>query len=54
MSAETKKGYGSTIVMIVLGVLALYGGVHWLVVLIPAAIFVRYSAMRLSLAKSRN
>ncbi len=42
MSAESKKGYGSTLVLIMLGVLALYSGAQWLMVLIPAALFVRY------------
>jgi hypothetical protein len=54
MSAQMKKGDGSTIAMIILGLLAFYGGVGWLVVLIPAAILVRYSAMRLPLTKSQN
>jgi hypothetical protein len=44
MSADSKKGYGSTLVMMILGLLALYGGVQWLVVLIPGAVVVWYAA----------
>lgn len=40
MSAEAKTHYGSTLVLLVLGMLALYGGANWLVVLIPAAVLV--------------
>ena len=40
MSAEAKKSYGSTLVLLILGVLALYGGSVWLLVLIPAAVLV--------------
>ncbi len=38
MSAEAKKGYGSTMILLILGVLALYGGALWLLLLIPAAV----------------
>lgn len=44
MSAEAKKNYGSTLVLLALGVLALYGGANWLVVLVPAAVLVWYAA----------
>jgi len=44
MSAESKKGFGSTLALIFLGVLALYVGAHWLLVLIPAAFLIWYSA----------
>jgi hypothetical protein len=40
MSAESRKSMGSTIVLIVLGVAALYGGPGWLAILIPAAMLV--------------
>jgi hypothetical protein len=40
MSADTKKGYGSTIALLIFGVLTLYGGTRWLLVLIPAAMLV--------------
>jgi hypothetical protein len=42
MSTESKKGYGLTFVLIILGLFALYGGAQWLMVLIPAALLVRY------------
>jgi hypothetical protein len=54
MSADTKKGYGSTLVLMVLGVLALYGGAHWLLVLIPAAVLVCYAAAGATFRRSRN
>lgn len=44
MSVEAKKSYGSTLMLLVLGVVALYGGANWLVVLIPAAMLVWYAA----------
>lgn len=40
MSKEAKKGYGSTLALLSLGVLAFYGGSAWLLVLIPAAVLV--------------
>lgn len=54
MSADKRKGYGSTLALIVLGVLALYGGVHWLMILIPAAFLVWYAATRANLRRSRS
>ncbi|MGA3348358.1 MAG: hypothetical protein ABSC33_04995 [Candidatus Sulfotelmatobacter sp.] len=54
MSADSKKGYGSTLVMMILGLLALYGGAQWLVVLIPGAVVVWYAAARTMLKRSRN
>lgn len=44
MSAQAKKDYGSTLALIIFGLLALYLGVHWLAVLIPATMLVWYSA----------
>jgi hypothetical protein len=44
MSAEAKKEYGSSVALIVFGLLALYFGVHWLLVLIPAATLVWYGS----------
>ena len=43
MSANSKKSMGSTIVLILLGMAALYGGSKWLSVLIPAALLVWYT-----------
>jgi hypothetical protein len=53
MSAESKKGYGLTIVMMILGLLALYGALY-LIVIIPAAALVWFGAGRHTLWKSRN
>ncbi|HUA14301.1 MAG TPA: hypothetical protein VMG31_03320 [Verrucomicrobiae bacterium] len=47
MSAEMKTSYGSTAVLLLLGVLALYAGAAWLPVLIPAAVLVWYGGSRL-------
>ena len=44
MSANSKKSMGSTIVLILLGMAALYGGSKWLSLLIPAALLVWYTA----------
>jgi hypothetical protein len=44
MSMEAKKGYGSTLALLLLGVLALHFGARWLPVLIPAALFVWFGA----------
>ena len=44
MSANSKKSMGSTALLIFLGMAALYGGSKWLALLIPAALFVWYTA----------
>jgi hypothetical protein len=44
MSANSKKSMGSTMVLILLGLIALFAGQQWLVLLIPAAILVWYGA----------
>ena len=54
MSAEAKKGYGSTLVLLMFGVLAFYGGARWLLVLVPAAVLVWYAAHDASVRRSRN
>jgi len=54
MSADAKKGYGLTVALIVFGLLALYGGAHWLTILIPAAFAVWYAANRATLRRSRS
>jgi hypothetical protein len=54
MSAEAKKSYGSTLALLMLSVLALYGGPSWLVVLIPAALLVWYAAAGSTFRRSRN
>jgi len=40
MSKETRKGYGSAVILVMLGGLALYLGARWLLVLIPTAIII--------------
>jgi hypothetical protein len=54
MSAEEKTEYGSTMALIVLGVLALYGGVIWLLLLIPAAVLIWSATIRGQFKRSRN
>jgi len=44
MSADSKKSMGRTVVLIFLGMAALYGGSKWLSLLIPAALLVWYTA----------
>jgi hypothetical protein len=46
MSGDIKKGYGSTLLILLFGVLAFYGGAVWLPLLIPAAGLVWYGASR--------
>lgn len=40
MSADAKRNYGSSLALLVLGLLALYGGAHWLLLVIPAALLI--------------
>ena len=54
MSATEKKGWGSTIVLMILGVLALYGGVRWLMFLIPLALLLWYVPGARNLRRGRN
>jgi hypothetical protein len=42
MSAEDKQGFGSAILLVLLGILTMLAGAHWLVILVPAAGLVRY------------
>jgi hypothetical protein len=44
MTGNRKKSMGWTMVLILFGLIALFGGDKWLVALIPAAIFVWYAA----------
>lgn len=44
MSAENKRSMGWMIVMILLGIMALVGGIKWLTILIPAALLIWYNA----------
>ncbi|MGD1025170.1 MAG: hypothetical protein ABR880_20485 [Candidatus Sulfotelmatobacter sp.] len=54
MSADAKKGYGSTVILMILGMLALYGSTSWLLALIPVAILVWYAAAGAIFRRSRN
>ena len=53
MSADSKKSMIWTIVLVVLGVAALYGGAKWLAIVVPAAALVWYGA-RPMLRRGRN
>jgi hypothetical protein len=44
MSANSKKSMGWMVVLVILGMAALYGGSKWLGLLIPAALLVWYTA----------
>jgi hypothetical protein len=54
MSTDVKKGYGSTMVPVILGILALYGGARWLLVLVPAAVLIWYVVAAGVFRRSRN
>ncbi|HEY1658919.1 MAG TPA: hypothetical protein VGG14_11270 [Candidatus Sulfotelmatobacter sp.] len=54
MSVDIKKGYGSTLLMVLFGVLAVYGGTVWLPLLVPAAALVWHLASRPHLSRNRN
>jgi hypothetical protein len=44
MSVNYKKSMSWAALLILFGLIALFGGVKWLVVLIPAALFVWFAA----------
>jgi hypothetical protein len=44
MSADNKKSTGATLILILLGLAALFGGASWLTLLIPVAVLVWFSA----------
>jgi hypothetical protein len=46
MNTPSNKSYGWALVLVALGALALYGGSHWLLVLVPTAAAVWYAAAR--------
>ena len=54
MSRRSKQSYGLALVLVVLGVLALYGGPPGLALLIPAAILVRYAVSEPALRGGRD
>jgi hypothetical protein len=53
MSANSKKSVGWTLVLMLLGVAALFAGPKWLALLIPAATLIWYAA-RPTLRSGRN
>jgi hypothetical protein len=44
MSVNSKKSIGWTVLLVILGMAALYGGSKWLGLLIPAALLIWYAA----------
>jgi len=44
MSMENKKSIGTTVILMLFGVLAMYAGLMSLIVLIPAAVLIWYEA----------
>jgi len=44
MSMDAKKSIGWAVVLILMGMAAIYGGSKWLTLLIPAALLVWYAA----------
>jgi len=50
---DAKKSMGWTVVLILMGMAALYGGSKWLSLLIPAALLVWYTA-KARLGTGRN
>jgi hypothetical protein len=44
MSRNAKKSMGWTMVLMLLGLIALFAGAKWLVVLVPAAMLIWYEA----------
>jgi hypothetical protein len=53
MSMDSKKSIGGTMVLILFGLIALFGGEKWLVGLIPAAMLVWYGT-GYALRRGRN
>lgn len=49
MSANAGREYGSTLLLIALGLLPLYGGPAYLMIALPAALAVWYVAARITL-----
>jgi hypothetical protein len=45
MSADYKKSTGATVILIILGLTALFAGARWLTLLIPVAVLVWFSAV---------
>lgn len=53
MSRESKKSVSWTIVLVLLGLLAFYGGTRWLLVLVPAALMI-WAIAAPAVRKQRN
>lgn len=54
MSAESRKSLSWTVVLMILGIVALYAGPNWLIILIPAALLVRYAIAAPMLRSGRS
>jgi hypothetical protein len=53
MSRESKKSVSWTIVLVLLGLLAFYGGTGWLLVLVPTALMI-WGIARPAVRNQRN
>ncbi len=54
MNTPSNKSAAWALILIALGMLAVYGGARWLLVLIPAAAAVWYAATRTMFSRRRN
>jgi len=54
MSAEARRSYTSTLLLLLFAVLAFVAGPRWLVVFIPAAMLVSYMASGAAFRRTRN
>jgi len=54
MKTPSNKSRGWALILIALGMLAVYGGARWLLVLIPTAAAVWYAAARTTFSRRRN
>jgi hypothetical protein len=43
MSADAKKSYGLSCTLLLFGLIAVYGGAQWLLILIPAALLIWFT-----------
>ncbi len=53
MSLQSKKSFSLMAVLVILGVLALYGGMRWLAILVPAG-FLVWRVAQPTLRSDRN
>jgi len=54
MNTPTNKSCAWALILIALGMLAVYGGARWLLVLIPTAAVVWYAGARTTFSRRRN